>query len=233
MNIPFPLKTLGVLALAGGVVMFIRGGTDFEPDARPPALTAAARVSAAFSEEEEPRASSPLSTAAAPAPDPRLALAERETAGVSPPETSPAEAATFEESPARAATRRWQRAADARRSAERAPAPARFLTPSSPGTSLTVEEQAVTVEATLEVAGSPDPSLSVLIGQPADLANQPEPPDAPVSQAAEPLTSLTGGPAAPGMTYEEQIFRTKWGWAAYDQARRAALAEPQTGEVSP
>jgi hypothetical protein len=26
----------------------------------------------------------------------------------------------------------------------------------------------------------------------------------------------------PGLTYEQELFRTKWGWAAFEQVQRAA-----------
>ena len=48
------------------------------------------------------------------------------------------------------------------------------------------------------------------------------------SSAVVPAVSTTAEPhivATAGFTYEQELFRTKWGWAAYDQVQKVLREE--------
>lgn len=42
---------------------------------------------------------------------------------------------------------------------------------------------------------------------------------------AEPSSAMPGG-FSYGLTHEQELFRTKWGWAAFDQAQKALSEAP-------
>lgn len=83
----------------------------------------------------------------------------------------------------------------------------------SPGAILHVIGQPVVVEAYQPMSGGTGPALSVVVSDPASSTSPvfPDPAEAHVRNF--------------GFTREEQLFRTRWGWAAYEATRRAVLAE--------
>jgi hypothetical protein len=89
--------------------------------------------------------------------------------------------------------------------------------PSGPGNQLVVQGQRVTVDGIVKGAD----------GRPVNLEVSVDPVAAsPVSVAADPRRSASHSSRmvrSGGLTYEEELFRTKWGWAAFDAARRAAM----------
>ncbi len=82
--------------------------------------------------------------------------------------------------------------------------------PRSGGVLLTVGRQLVQVEAFARQPAASAPALQVAI--------TPLPED-----SAAPAARRPSRPASHGLTHEEELFRTKWGWAAYDAVRRAAM----------
>lgn len=80
------------------------------------------------------------------------------------------------------------------------------VTPDSPGASLSVSGQKLSVSA---ITSSPSQPDDVLV---ADLS--------PDSTPEAPHTSL---PRHPGFSPEEALFRTRWGWNAWAAAQRAAF----------
>lgn len=80
----------------------------------------------------------------------------------------------------------------------------------APGIRLTESGRTVTVEAFTPLHGQTGPALTIALTE----SN----PDA--DPAADRISRHR-----PGFTYEDQIFRTKWGWAAHEAVRRAAREE--------
>lgn len=91
--------------------------------------------------------------------------------------------------------------------------PVAISIPSGPGNSITYRGQQAAITASRAATDSAPASL-----------------DASVTPATEqsPSSSTTQAGTSPGavsgssMPFDDQLFRTKWGWEAYDQARRAA-----------
>lgn len=75
----------------------------------------------------------------------------------------------------------------------------------APGSTLLVGRHPVVVEAYQEISGRPSPALTVFIADPSDTPTTD-------SQAQQ-----------PGFSAAEELFRTRWGWAAFEATRRAAL----------
>lgn len=87
----------------------------------------------------------------------------------------------------------------------------------------------VQVEARTPVAGYANPALHIAISTPS-VATSETVGLVPISDAS----ATPGNAPAPlkfkklhaAFTHEEELFRTKWGWAAYDAVRRAAMEFP-------
>ena len=89
--------------------------------------------------------------------------------------------------------------------------------------SLTAHGQQISIEAVTAVPGAARPGLVVAF-EPAGAENQ----KAAFIESDTPERGASGDRTA-GLSYEDQLFRTKWGWQAYDAARRAAFAEANGG----
>jgi hypothetical protein len=93
----------------------------------------------------------------------------------------------------------------------------------------------VLVEAYTPLPGSPAPALHIVITPSTE--NTPGITGLPPESNSNPSPIPKNRPAArntsahhPGFTHEEELFRTKWGWAAYDAVRRAALTSDNSSE---
>jgi len=93
--------------------------------------------------------------------------------------------------------------------------------PASPGATLLVQNQQVTVDGYLPLPKSTGSALSVEI---TPVPNEPTSSDTTNISAANPRKRSAG------LTYEEQLFRARWGWAAYDSVRRAAMENNQPAQ---
>lgn len=99
------------------------------------------------------------------------------------------------------------------------PRPLLSIDPSLPGNSLPLKSGRLFVEAFRAVPGAASPELQVSLSQnttPASPAEQPAP-DIASSTTVVPVAAAE----RQGLTYEQELFRTKWGWVAFDQAQRA------------
>jgi hypothetical protein len=85
--------------------------------------------------------------------------------------------------------------------------------PDSPGNFLTFAGRRVAVESWSPHPAGPSLDLLITAG----------------GEPAAAVFSLTTARAErnsrPGLTYEQELFRTKWGWAAFEQVQRAAREE--------
>ena len=101
-----------------------------------------------------------------------------------------------------------------------------------PGNTLSVREQQVSVTAYQNT--SQGNALAVVVTQKKqpDLTEYPvgETPEAEVPQGSSPNTvaSPQTSHTPLGFTYEEELFRTKWGWNAFAQVQREAVLHPET-----
>jgi len=97
--------------------------------------------------------------------------------------------------------------------------------PSAPGNSLTSNGQRLMVDAyastaegselELDVVIEPDASSTVLEHSEGEVPNERE--------------ARRGMVATGGLTYEEELFRTKWGWAAFNKIQQAARGSHSDG----
>lgn len=87
----------------------------------------------------------------------------------------------------------------------------------TPGTSLVFAGQRAVVVATKPVPNSSNPALSITIAPVAAIPNAENPI---MTQTSE--TAYQENPVSRrrGFTYEEELFRTKWGWTAHDQVQQ-------------
>lgn len=93
--------------------------------------------------------------------------------------------------------------------------PFRAVDPVQPGNSLPVAGGRVFIEShRAAAAGTTSPELEVSFSK-----------DAPASSDGQLQTSPSAArqraDIRPGLTYEQELFRTKWGWVAYDLSQRA------------
>lgn len=135
------------------------------------------------------------------------------------------------------------------RLSERGPASAReSVTAGSPGSFLPSGDQLITVEAAVPVRGSSAPALEIAVTgnfaaaaisppkaetAPSSALPQTDPMNQQVQtspiQQTNPADFLPANPPSAsaetrsGFTREEELFRTRWGWAAFDDVQRAAL----------
>lgn len=155
--------------------------------------------------------SAPVASVAVPSrsagsPSPRIASNE----------ASPLQPSTLpSKSPARTAAAPRRHLAALR---ESRPRPLLSIDPSLPGNSLPLKGGRLFVEAFRAVPGAASPELEVSISK--------NPPASPAELSAPAIaSSMTAAPVAAaerqGLTYEQELFRTKWGWVAFDQAQRA------------
>lgn len=86
--------------------------------------------------------------------------------------------------------------------------------PALAGNFLVVNGQRVAIQQSLTSVGAGGTALDVVITPEAEAVVQNE------SDAVQ-------SPTGRGFTYEEELFRSKWGWAAYDAASRAATWDLQ------
>jgi hypothetical protein len=101
----------------------------------------------------------------------------------------------------------------------------------APGNSMVVSGQRVAVERT-SLTEENETAMELTISSATSPQNQ-------ATSSTHPPSTFTG--AAPGkfkvrgFTYEEELFRTKWGWTAFDQAQRAVrfVNEGTIGSNSP
>ena len=89
--------------------------------------------------------------------------------------------------------------------------PVEIIPPTGPGGHLFTAGHFVTVESFTPLSGEPGPALTIV-----------------VSPASAERVSTNRSPFA-GFRHEEELFRTKWGWAAHEAVSRAAREEAQTG----
>lgn len=95
--------------------------------------------------------------------------------------------------------------------------------PSAPGSRLSSGDLVVSVNAAKPVQGSSGVTLSVVVtDMPADQSALVDTPAVEDVQSADGDSQPVAGRFAGigGFTYEQQLFRTKWGWAAYDQVQK-------------
>ncbi len=95
--------------------------------------------------------------------------------------------------------------------------------PTAPGNQLPVEDGLITVEAYRNPHGEALPELEITFS--------PIAPDSPAettgSPPSTPATATTiSDVRGAGLTYEQELFRTKWGWAAFEQTQRAVAQLP-------
>jgi hypothetical protein len=93
------------------------------------------------------------------------------------------------------------------------------VNPDAPGNSIIANAQRVTVEKTT-LTDKNETALDLSITSESSLARN----DAGTANSATGVDSYSHAMKVRGFTYEEELFRTKWGWAAFDQAGRAAQA---------
>jgi len=87
------------------------------------------------------------------------------------------------------------------------------MDPAVPGSSLVVDGQRVTVDGYGTSEDANQPELEVKIEGEEDSSSGREP-----DKGRRPA----GDPSAWGLSYEEELFRTKWGWAAFAELQRIA-----------
>ncbi|MES2705641.1 MAG: hypothetical protein V4726_03465 [Verrucomicrobiota bacterium] len=86
------------------------------------------------------------------------------------------------------------------------------------------------VEATSPVPGSNSPALEIAIA-----TRSSDPAGLSAGLSASDAEGRSETPTAreamhSGFTHEEELFRTRWGWAAFDDVQRAAFEAAQTSE---
>lgn len=91
-----------------------------------------------------------------------------------------------------------------------------------PGNFLVANGQQVSIQQVVTGGTTGGRALDVAITPVADAAKT----TASGQSEADMAPNQTGGTRA-GFTYEQQLFRSKWGWAAYDAANRAATWDLQ------
>jgi hypothetical protein len=91
------------------------------------------------------------------------------------------------------------------------------LATGTPGATLFFSGREAVIAATKPVPDAGNPSLSININPAIET---------PVATQPEETASYQRRPVMHrGFTYEEEIFRTKWGWAAYDQVQKVLREE--------
>ncbi|GAT31456.1 hypothetical protein TSACC_14 [Terrimicrobium sacchariphilum] len=91
--------------------------------------------------------------------------------------------------------------------------PVAISIPAGPGNSITYRGQQAAITAARAATDSEPASLDASVTSVAG--------SAPNSSTAQTGNS-TEAPQSSSMSFDDQLFRTKWGWEAYDQARKAA-----------
>lgn len=90
---------------------------------------------------------------------------------------------------------------------------------SLPGHSLPSRGGVIAVQAFRTVNDATSPELDVVFTPSADAVTETSSPNA----SQQPPTMIApAGDSRSGLTYEQELFRTKWGWRAFDQAQRVA-----------
>lgn len=95
--------------------------------------------------------------------------------------------------------------------------------PSAPGSSLSLDNQTATVTAAQPVSGSQGVALAVVVEDlPPHPVALPDSSSGSGTEAADAPDLPTSGPVARrnGFTYQQELFRTKWGWSAYNQVQK-------------
>lgn len=96
---------------------------------------------------------------------------------------------------------------------EESPRPWIETDPAVPGNSLSYQGSLAGVVAFKPFPENRGVSLSVVVGE-----IPKKPAEADVTETEEPVRNQASGF---GLTYEEQLFRTKWGWTAFNQLRKS------------
>lgn len=100
--------------------------------------------------------------------------------------------------------------------------------PSAPGSSLSLDSQTAVVTAAQPVPGSRGVALGIVVeDMPPDAVAVPDFSPVPGQEPAGTTDLSTPGPIArrSGFTHQQELFRTKWGWAAYDQVQKILREE--------
>ncbi|RYD23868.1 MAG: hypothetical protein EOP88_02405 [Verrucomicrobiaceae bacterium] len=95
--------------------------------------------------------------------------------------------------------------------------------PSVPGSSLSLDNQTATVTAAQPVSGGQGVALAVVVEDfPPHPVAVSDPSSGSEPEAADATDLSTSGPIAQrsGFTYQQELFRTKWGWSAYAQVQK-------------
>lgn len=92
------------------------------------------------------------------------------------------------------------------------------IDPATPGAALKVGETNVVVESYEPSPHQSSPALAVAITETPQAESEPQPV---ATVVTKPASKQIGT-----MSYEDQLFRMKWGWAAYEATRKAALEPP-------
>lgn len=75
------------------------------------------------------------------------------------------------------------------------------------------------MQAYRPVNDAASPELDVVFTPSADAIGEASSPD---TSQQPPTMIAPAGDSRSGLTYEQELFRTKWGWRAFDQAQRVA-----------
>lgn len=100
--------------------------------------------------------------------------------------------------------------------------------PSAPGSSLSLDNQTAIVTASQPVPGSRGVALGVVVEDtPPNPVVVPDFSPAPGQEPADAPDLPTPGPVArrSGFSHQQELFRTRWGWAAYDQVQKILREE--------
>lgn len=137
-----------------------------------------------------------------------------------PPVRNAAPAAPVVQQPTKASKRPEPRASLI--TATKVPAAPRFqsVDPFAPGNALPVPGGSLIVQASRQNPNSATPELDLKFSPIAlTPSNKETASDTAVKTTPEPQSSAAAV-NRPGLTYEQELFRTKWGWVAFDQAQR-------------
>ena len=143
------------------------------------------------------------------------------TAPAAPLEMSYSDAAPLTQAPQHMATQELSKpAANPRKDAEVTADQIIPVDPAQPANWMPAGAQHVSVQGFVPATGGRGAALDVII-TPAASGNYATAQSGSQTTTAG-TTNATQPRATTGLTYEEQLFRTRWGWAAYGAAQRAA-----------
>jgi len=91
------------------------------------------------------------------------------------------------------------------------------VNPVSPGNALVSNGQRVSIQQVLTGVGGRGTALDVIITPAGDTPHY-----SASAQSGADVVQNHASRSRAGLTYEQELFRTKWGWAAYNAANRAA-----------